>query len=119
MTTLSQSHNEPPREDSPQQLELEREVIAHDSPEGRPANPAIRGKATVLIYGGLLLGAILAAVVVGVVAGPSAGAAIFGFLILALLATPILWVLPLRARERARAHRKVGENVAAHPETLP
>lgn len=80
------------------------ELMADDSPEGRPA-PADHGGATVAIMGTVFfLVALGVSIGVGVAFGITAGAAVAGLLLLFLIFMPTFWAGILRSREHRAAH---------------
>ncbi len=84
------------------------------SPEGRPADPAVRGRATVVLFAIALGVVIVAAVLIARAGSPpvAIGIAIAAVLVL-VLSNPVLWSSVLRARERDQTHHEHGEDRGA------
>lgn len=94
------------------------ELMADDSPEGRPA-PADHG-ATVAIMGTVFfLVALGVSIGVGVAFGATAGVAIAGLLLLFLIFTPTFWAGIMRSREHRTAHDQAEHQMPAAPSDVP
>jgi hypothetical protein len=77
--------------------------IAEASPEGIPADPGLRAKGIVMLFGGMVLLVIVVSIVAGVVWGSSAGWGVLmvGMLV-AFLSNSVFYASILRAKEREK-----------------
>jgi len=117
MSTLSESGGEwreSERSEASQQRserhreeQLEADDLEMTSPEGRPADPGVRGKTTIVLVA-IAIGVVIVAAVLIARTGSlwmALGVAGAG-LIAVLVFNPLIWTSVLRVRERERVHHE-------------
>lgn len=88
---------------TPQESEVEAEIIRAYSPDGRPADPWFRGKHLAILGGIVVLGGVVGAAIIGTFVGWAAGVAVLVLgLGLGIVANPEVWAAIARASERGR-----------------
>lgn len=93
--------------DGPNEGETEADDLEMSSPEGRPADPGVRAKTTIVLVA-IAIGVVVVAAGLAARAGSlwlAAGIGLAG-LILVLVFNPIVWTSVLRVREREKVHHE-------------
>ena len=96
--------------------EVEAEELKYISPEGRPADPAIRSR-TLAVLIAVAIGVVITAAALIAGAGSPGFAVAIGLVgvIVVLLANPVIWASALRAREREKLHHEHEEKGDVQP----
>lgn len=96
--------------------QVEAEELKHISPEGRPADPAVRSR-TLAVLIAVAIGVVITAAALIAGAGSPGFAIAIGLVgvIVVLLANPVIWASALRAREREQLHHEHEEKGDVQP----
>ncbi|MCK6477031.1 MAG: hypothetical protein L6Q35_09400 [Phycisphaerales bacterium] len=89
------------------------ETLAHNSPEGRPADPNLHGRELRRLIALVPLAVVVFAVLIWLLgADPKVAIATGAFGLIAFLVSPVVWSSVLRARERDEVDREASHH---HP----
>lgn len=95
------------REEAHAENSAEADELEMSSPEGRPADPGVRARTTIVLVAIAIAVVVVAAALIARAGNPwlAAGIALAG-LIFVIVFNPIVWASVLRVREREKVHHE-------------